>query len=334
MWPTLFEIPFLNMPIRGYGLMLMIGFLGGTWWATRRALRVKANPDLVVNLGFIALLASVVGARLFYVIHYWDDHFAGRSLWAIVNITQGGLEFYGGFIGALVGVLVYLWYVGVSLRLYLDITAPSLAFGLAVTRIGCFLNGCCWGGPCPAEMPWAVQFPYMSPAFTREWTERQVALPAELIWVSPRGTLASPIDPSDRKGGSPVLASQAYQFRSLHLHPAQLYAAINAGLLALVMNAWFYRRKRHGTVFAIFLFAYPFMRIIEETIRVDNPHDTAGLTISQFVSLLIFTVGAIYLIIISRLPVRSPKAVPWVPPWLEEEAASKQPRPAKAKTRR
>ena len=101
MCPTLFKIPWLDVPIRGYGLMLMIAFLGGTWWASQRAARVKANADLVVNLGFVALISSVIGARIFYVAHYWD-RFAGKSLWEIVNLTAGGLEFYGGFIGAFV----------------------------------------------------------------------------------------------------------------------------------------------------------------------------------------------------------------------------------------
>src|SRR5687768_14809881 len=106
MQPTLFNIPFpwfsgwLEIPVRGYGLMLMIGFLGGTWWAARRATRVKADPDVVVNAGFIALISSIIGARIFYVLHYWDENFAGKSLASIINITAGGLEFYGGFIGA------------------------------------------------------------------------------------------------------------------------------------------------------------------------------------------------------------------------------------------
>jgi len=69
MWPTIIhlELPFWphEFDIRSYGLMLMIGFLGGTWWAARRAQRVKANPELVVNCGFVALIAAIVGARLF-----------------------------------------------------------------------------------------------------------------------------------------------------------------------------------------------------------------------------------------------------------------------------
>ena len=91
MWPTVFKIPWVNLPIRSYGLMLMIGFLGGTWWATRRAMRVKGDPDFVVNLGFVALIFSVIGARIFYVVHYWEDHFAGRGIWSLGAAADGRL---------------------------------------------------------------------------------------------------------------------------------------------------------------------------------------------------------------------------------------------------
>jgi len=187
MWPTRFKLPWVNLPIRGYGLMLMIGFLGGTWWAARRAARVKGDPDFVVNLGFIALIASVVGARIFFVVHYWDAHFAGRGIQAIIDVTAGGLEFYGGLLGALAACLVYTRVTGHSTRLYLDIVAPSLMFGMGMARIGCFLNGCCWGGPCSPQVPWAVRFPYASPAFIRQWQERMATAPAELIYVSSSG---------------------------------------------------------------------------------------------------------------------------------------------------
>lgn len=348
MWPTVFhlELPFwpYEFDIRSYGLMLMIAFLGGTWWAARRAERVKASGELIVNCGFVALLAAIVGARLFYVIHYWDRHFAGRGFWAVANITAGGLEFYGGFLGAFAALLVYLWWNRVSLRLYLDIIAPSLAFGLAVTRIGCFLNGCCWGGACPEHLAWSVRFPYQSPAFDRQWHERTLALPAELIYVNHGGTLAYPLNPMvenpkpndaiavhARKFGlqREQLVAQASALRSNGLHPVQLYSSINAALLAILLSAVFYRRKRHGVVVAMFMMLYPIMRVFEEIIRTDNPHDTAGLTVSQFISILIFAMGLGIYLMLRRLPLRSPKAVPYVPPWEQKE----QPKRPKAQKR-
>lgn len=382
MCPTLFTIPWLNLPIRGYGLMLMIAFLSGTWWASRRAAQVKQDPDLVVNLGFVALLCSVVGARIFYVVHYWE-RFRGHSVWEMVNLTAGGLEFYGGFIGGMVGVLTFLLVKRVSIRLYFDILAPSLMLGMAFARIGCFLNGCCWGAPAPLTMPWAVHFPYASPPQVREWEDRIMTLPAELI-VVPAPELAHLVGPLprdwvDSAGGdnskvarqladaksaltqakasgadSATLARLSKQvdkaqkiydlreqplvrlrshaqrfnmeadalvklanqpeYRSVGVHPAQIYASLDGLVVALLLSAIFYRRKRHGIVFGLTLLLYPLCRICEEMIRIDNPHDTAGMTISQFVSVMIMLIGAAWLIAIYRQPLRSPHAVPFVWP--------------------
>jgi len=347
MYPTLFYIPWVNLPIRSYGLMLMIGFLGGTWWAARRAFRVKADPDSVVNLGFVALIMSIIGARVFYVAHYWEQ-FAGRGLWSIVNVSAGGMEFYGGFLGAFLGVVVYLWIKKLSIRLYLDILAPSLMFGMSMARIGCFLNGCCWGGPAPAELPWAVHFPYGSSAQVRLWDDRHATLPAPLIFIDDigRAGLFQPefLDPEkDESLVHPHLLRQEQRFgmtreqlaaladssvgRSCGIHPTQLYASMNGMLLAILLNAIYYRRKRQGLVFGLLFILYPFMRIIEETIRYDNPYDTAGLTISQFVSVLLLAFGVAWLIGIYRQPLRSPRAIPFVFP-------DEPPAPAKTKSRK
>ena len=384
MCPTLFTIPWVNLPIRGYGLMLMVAFLGGTWWASRRAARVKQDPDFVVNLGFVALICSVIGARIFYVAHYWE-RFEGRNLWEIANLTAGGMEFYGGFIGGMVGIIVFMLVRRVSFRLYFDILAPSLMLGMAAARIGCFLNGCCWGAPAPPQgLPWAVRFPYASPAEHRQWEDRQMTLPAELIAVYSSGQ-AYPLGRDLLDVGDKAAAAQLRQWReaqadlkkaqasgadsatlaklnrqvdrakkrleaseqtiqplqtqaqrfdinvgqlermaratayhSLPVHPAQLYASLDALVMALLLSAIFYRRKRHGVVTGIMFILYPLCRIVEEIIRIDNPHDAAGLTISQFVSVMGIAIGIAWLVAIYRMPLRSPRAVPFV--WPPEPA--------------
>ena len=120
------------------------------------------------------------------------------------------------------------------------------------------------------------------------------------------------------------------EFKSLRVHPAQLYSSMDGLLLAILLSTIFYRRKRHGVVFGWVLLLYPLCRVVEEIIRIDNPHDTAGLTISQFVSLALLTCGVLWLVAMYRLPIRSPLAVPYVPPDLEPVPA-KQGRSAKRK---
>jgi prolipoprotein diacylglyceryltransferase len=115
--------------------------------------------------------------------------------------------------------------------------------------------------------------------------------------------------------------TSASQNKSLYLHPAQLYSSIDGFLLAILLNAYFYRRKRHGMVLALLLILYPIARIIEETVRVDNPHDTVFLTVSQFVSVVLLAIGVGMALYLRRLPLRSPLAVPFVSPWVKAAPA-------------
>ncbi|MFH1746342.1 MAG: prolipoprotein diacylglyceryl transferase family protein [Planctomycetota bacterium] len=191
MMPVVFRIPFLNWDIPGYGLMLMFGFMLSVIWAARRAARSGANPDIVLNCAFIALIGGVAGARLMFVVHYWEQ-FAYRGslmniILAVIDVRKGGLEVYGGVLCACLGAVIYLAARGHSVRWYMDIMAPSTALGMGIGRIGCFLNGCCWGAPC--ELPWAVEFPYGSNAAWEQWYDGEPGtdLPKELIFFPPNG---------------------------------------------------------------------------------------------------------------------------------------------------
>jgi phosphatidylglycerol---prolipoprotein diacylglyceryl transferase len=207
MYPTLFKIPYLPdwlADVKSYGVMMMIAFLSGIWLCCRRADRSRANADIELNIGFIALIFGVAGARAMFVMHYWDTRFANQPnpFAAIFDIRAGGLEFWGGPLLAIPAAAIYLRYIAkVSPRWYLDITVPSLAWGLAITRIGCFLNGCCWGSTCIDEhdpawnkpaLPWAVRFPYGSPAMAQQYQFGQLTLPKELIF-SPHGGESYPL---------------------------------------------------------------------------------------------------------------------------------------------
>lgn len=209
MFPTLFHIPMPDwLPtciqnagaIKSYGVMMMIAFLSGIWLACRRAMRSKADPDVVLNLGFLALIFGVAGARLMFVLHYWSTKFANKPspLFEVFNLSNGGLEFWGGPLLVIPAAIIYMrFFAKVSTRWYLDICLPSLAWGLAITRVGCFLNGCCWGSVCinpnvhpednpntvVASVPWAVTFPYDSPAMRQQFEFGQRPLPKELTYT-------------------------------------------------------------------------------------------------------------------------------------------------------
>ncbi|HUT60365.1 MAG TPA: prolipoprotein diacylglyceryl transferase family protein [Phycisphaerae bacterium] len=154
------EIP---LRIYGYGLMLVVGFLSGIWLAQWRARRCGESADAVAVCGILALLGGVVGARLAYVVENFSEFAnAPNPLAAVLDVTSGGLIYYGGVLGALGAILTYLRIKRLSIRRYLDIFAVSFVVGLAFGRAGCFVNGCCYGARCSDSWPLHARFPMYS----------------------------------------------------------------------------------------------------------------------------------------------------------------------------
>ena len=192
MHPTLWFVPGIDYPVYGYGFMLMIGFLSGSYLAFRRARIVRADPKVVLYCAALAILGGVVGAKVFYIIHYWDEQsLANLTLLEMFDPRRGGLEFLGGVAGGMGLVIGYLLIRRASIRLYLDLIIPSLMLGLALTRVGCFLNGCCFGGTCDGTVAqrWAVQFPFGSPAYLQHVRQGHIEAPAELTPTDDSGRL-------------------------------------------------------------------------------------------------------------------------------------------------
>lgn len=153
MYPELFHWGFLH--VRTYGLLLAVAFLVGTWIALREARRLGLDEDHLVTVILVTLVASILGARALYVLEHIGDY---RQSWgSVLAVWQGGLTLYG---GVAAGTIVGLWS---AKRLHLpmwtvaDALAPSVALGTGFGRVGCFLNGCCYGRP--TKLPWGVVYP-------------------------------------------------------------------------------------------------------------------------------------------------------------------------------
>jgi len=108
--------------------------------------------------------------------------------------------------------------------------------------------------------------------------------------------------------------ADGHGFLSKPVHPAQLYSAVGPILIAFIISAYFYRRKRHGTVILLGMSLYAAERFLEELLRLDNPQDTFGLTVSQAISVGLLVFAALCYLVLRRLPYRSIRAVPYVPP--------------------
>ena len=137
--------------------MVMLGFVTGMWTASRRGLLQGVAPERILDLGPWLIIGSVVGARALYVATFWHEEFAGKPLAAVFMVWHGGLVYYGGLLGASLSGILYTKVKQIPVWSTGDIVAPSIALGQGFGRIGCLLNGCCYGRPC--DQPWAIRFP-------------------------------------------------------------------------------------------------------------------------------------------------------------------------------
>ncbi len=276
---VLFEIPGVHVRIFGYGLFLCLALIASIALAAWRARREKIDPELIYDLAFWLFLGGILGARLFFVIQYWGVKV--HRLIDIVKIWEGGIVLYGSILGGLAAFLLFWARRRFPMRATMDVIAPSLALGIALGRLGCFMNGCCYGDQC--DLPWAVSFP------------------------GPR--VGVPGNPDLMIAGSPPWQDQHRHELipettrwSLPTHPTQLYSALDGLILCLLLERYYPIRRRDGEVMALLMLTYPITRFLIEWLRNDEGAIVAGMTISQLISILVLLVGVVFWSALAHLP--------------------------------
>ena len=329
MYPELFEIPFIHLTVKSYGLMMVVGFLSAISLIRHLSRNITPSPHLITNAALYSLIAGVAGARLFYVIHHFDQ-FQGR-LHSVFAIWQGGLELLGGVILAISVIFFYLWYHKLPIRRYLDILAVGLMLALA---FGCFLNGCCFGKP--TELPWAVRFPYASHAYKSQiyWNPKRNR-PLPQLKLPPVFSIYN-----NNENGIPPEALKHYEqltpeqknmvdkgpYRCLPVHPTELYSSVNAAFLCLILYLFRRRSQRAaksknirklfskpGCTFGLMFVLYGITRFFIEFLRDDNPFERAwwaiyrGGTVSQNFGIYMAILGLVLMLIFQRIRTQQPK---------------------------
>ncbi|HOZ45942.1 MAG TPA: prolipoprotein diacylglyceryl transferase [Candidatus Hydrogenedentes bacterium] len=272
MRPTLFEIG--SLQFGSYVTALAVAFIVGTLLSVHEANRGERAFPLTPHAGLCGFLGALIGAKLFWILQFGQV----KDVWRAVLIWEPGLVYYGGLIGGIAGAAAYVARNHFSYCRTGDIAAPYLALGQGITRIGCFLNGCCWG-TVAEDLPWAVQFPKHSPAHYIQAKEGLI----------PSGAA-----------------------ESLPVHPTQLYMVLGLATIFVVLK-WQLGRKHafDGVVSLQYFFLYGCLRFVVEFYRGDSARSIFGLTVAQAIS-LVFVVGAVVVYMMAvrtgRRPVGSDEA--------------------------
>jgi phosphatidylglycerol:prolipoprotein diacylglycerol transferase len=198
----------------------------------------------------------------------------------VFKIYQGGLVFYGGLMASIAAIVVFTKIKKLPVLKTIDIIAFAFALGVACGRIGCFLNGCCWGDVC--SLPWAVSFPK--------------SVDASLMIDGSPAFL-------HHLGQSLVSVSDSH---SLPVHPTQIYSMLGNISIFFIVKAFFKHRRRDGEVTLMFCALYSVMRFTVEIFRDDNPLLFDGMTISQNASILVL-IATVALFSIGRIKLKGQK---------------------------
>ncbi|MBI1883391.1 MAG: prolipoprotein diacylglyceryl transferase [Chlamydiae bacterium] len=144
-----------SITIYSYGMAMALGFVLAVVVLLWRAPKMNISRAIVYDMAIWAILGGLIGARIFYVVSHGGEF--QHHLLQILMLNRGGLVFYGGFIGGILALLIFSKRKHISFLKILDFMIPSLVLAHALGRIGCFMNGCCFGRP--ATCSWAVTFP-------------------------------------------------------------------------------------------------------------------------------------------------------------------------------
>ncbi len=286
MHPTLLE--WGDLRFHSYTVMMTLAFLLGTlgpnWLNNRREKPFPVSPAGGIWIFF----AGMAGAKLYWVLQYGD-----ASDWRYLQFfVTGGLVFFGGLIGGIIGGVAYLKYVKAPIFPVADMVAPFMALAHGLGRIGCFLNGCCWGALLKWQVPWGVTYP-----------------------KSTRGPYRAQI----REGL--INADNPY---SLPVHPTQLYETFGLFVIFVVLLIVYKRHKRTGIVTLTYFQLYGALRFITEFFRGESARPVMGLTVSQLVGLGMLVSATIALVIL--------KKTLWKHPPAEQCEASEPDNPCKTET--
>lgn len=267
----LFHIGKLN--IYSYGFMVALAFMVGIYLAANRAKKLGENHQNIYDLCLYLMFSSIIGARIAYIFTNWEYYWNNPIEMIMVN--KGGLVFYGGMILAIIVAFLFLKLKKLNAWKYFDILSPSLAIGHALGRIGCFLNGCCYG-KLAGDSFLGVKFPKVVNIVndtTHSFFENIIGSPPFL----------------DHLHHGLVTENDTY---SLPVYPTQLFSSLINFLIFVFLIFLFKKRRFDGQIWWMHTMIYAVGRFSIEFMRGDNPLiPPLNFTLSQYIAIFLFLVG-------------------------------------------
>ena len=319
------EVPLLGkgkgegIPIHTYGILVGSGFICavtvGGWLAQREWLGEEGDRkrEQLFDLAFYVFIGAMVGSRVLFILVNWKDYASDPKK---IFDLGGGLVFYGGLIGATITSYFYAKKNKIEFLRLADLAMPAVSLGQCLGRLGCFSAGCCWGDIAKPGTRFAVMFPGQA---------------VKNLFGGPSGTpsLAYSSQVSDSRY---VLESSAQIFHqavpgavkisewaarhghTFPVHPTQLYESVGQLCLFLALLTMRRYRRFHGQIFGMWLMCYAILRSTVELFRGDVERGTLNgllnylgapslasrvpleawynLSVSQFISICLFSLGA------------------------------------------
>jgi len=309
MYPVLFSIPtpWGAIPIYSYGVMLGSSLLFAWYFIMYMGKRIEGyNRELLASCFTWTAVGAIAGARLLYILTNLDDY---ESLGSWFDLRSGGLVAYGGFLGGFLSAWAFWRIKKIPLIPFADIAAPTLASGLMLTRIGCYLYGCDYGRPLGED---ASSFLKSVGTFPK-WDSD--AYPSFACDQTITGSPAYQHHLSEGWLGEDAVTSLA-------VHPAQIYESL-AGLVLFAFSFWLLtHRKFRGQVIVTVGALYGLWRFFIEYLRDDPERGFAfGFSTSQLISLALIPVCVIAYVHLKKRAEEYGDIE--LPPWaLAEESAS------------
>ena len=261
---------FGNFKIYSYGVMQALAYIIGIYVAVYYGKKRKIESDKVIDLSLWIVFGAIIGARLWFILEDW--HYFSGNIAEVFKVWNGGLVFYGGFIGAVVAMFIYIKKYNLDSISIMDMLSPSLAIGISVGRIGCFLNGCCYG---KISYHGGISFPAKD-------------FPPPYIDQLQKGLI---------KPGAT---------HSLPVIPTQLYSSLDGLIIFLILVFIASRIKIKGVLVSSLFILYGIHRFVIDFFRAYSGNALALkiMTLSQFVSLCIIIAGIVGLSISLRKGVK------------------------------